>query len=214
MDSGKSVLLLESGGFDEEPATQDLYAGAVVDARLHSPPDRYRQRRFGGTTTIWGGRCMPFDPIDFETREYVPASGWPIGRPDLDAYYVRANSLCEAGPFAYTTEESFGAPAAHRRRLLQHGFLDASAGALQLPDELRGALCSQAAARARRTGGAARQPHAHRPRRKRHPRRAAVAADARGQAYWRARRDNTCLRPEASKPRGICLSIAIGIRAA
>ena len=30
------------------------------DERLHSPPDKYRQRRMGGSTTIWGGRCMPF----------------------------------------------------------------------------------------------------------------------------------------------------------
>jgi choline dehydrogenase-like flavoprotein len=108
MDSKLSVLLLESGGLEEEPATQDLYAGTVADARLHSPPVRYRQRRLGGTTTIWGGRCMPFDAIDFETRPAVPASGWPIGRDDLDPFYPRANALCEAGEFAYTTGAAFG----------------------------------------------------------------------------------------------------------
>jgi choline dehydrogenase-like flavoprotein len=106
-----SVLLLESGGFEEEPATQDLYAGAVADARLHSPPVRYRQRRLGGTTTIWGGRCMPFDPIDFEARNYVPESGWPITRTDLEPFYARANALCEAGAFAYTTDTAFGSAA-------------------------------------------------------------------------------------------------------
>jgi choline dehydrogenase-like flavoprotein len=109
--SNQSVLLLESGGLEEEPATQDLYAGAVVNARLHSPPDRYRQRRLGGTTTIWGGRCMPLDPIDFEVRDYVPGSGWPITCTDLELFYARANAICEAGAFAYTTEATFG-PAA------------------------------------------------------------------------------------------------------
>jgi len=72
--SGIDVLLLESGALQEEPDTQALYRGTVANQQLHSPPDRYRQRRFGGTTTIWGGRCMPFDPIDFETRDYVPTS--------------------------------------------------------------------------------------------------------------------------------------------
>ena len=62
--SGVEVLLLESGGMAEEPDTQALYAGTVADERLHSPPDRYRQRRFGGTTGIWGGRCLPFDAND------------------------------------------------------------------------------------------------------------------------------------------------------
>ena len=108
--SGIDVLLLESGGYGEEAATQALYEGSVADARLHSPPDRYRQRRFGGTTTIWGGRCMPFDAIDFEPREYVPHSGWPITLRDLAPYYVRANRICEAGEFAYSVEEAFHRP--------------------------------------------------------------------------------------------------------
>src|SRR5579863_6295883 len=95
------VLLLESGGFGPEAATQALYEGRVVDERLHSPPDRYRQRRFGGTTTIWGGRCMPFNPIDFEPRPYVPDSGWPITYDSVAAFYPGANRLCEAGEFVY-----------------------------------------------------------------------------------------------------------------
>jgi len=101
------VLLLESGGLQEEPATQELYAGSVADERLHSPPDRYRQRRFGGTTTIWGGRCMPLDPIDFEERDYVPHSGWPIARSTLENFYPLANSLCEAGEYKYSAQEAF-----------------------------------------------------------------------------------------------------------
>jgi choline dehydrogenase-like flavoprotein len=105
-----TVLLLESGGLKAEVATQNLYAGAVADERLHSPPDRYRQRRFGGTTTIWGGRCMPLDAIDFERRKFMPFSGWPIDRTDLAPFYVRANHLCEAGKFAYTLSESFDRP--------------------------------------------------------------------------------------------------------
>jgi choline dehydrogenase-like flavoprotein len=105
--SGIEVLLLESGGVEEEPGTQALYAGTVADERLHSPPDRYRQRRFGGTTTIWGGRCMPFDPIDFEARDYVPQSGWPLAYETLLPYYPPANQLCEAGDFSYTAAATF-----------------------------------------------------------------------------------------------------------
>jgi choline dehydrogenase-like flavoprotein len=105
--SAIEVLLLESGGVAEDPDTQALYAGAVADERLHSPPDRYRQRRFGGTTTIWGGRCTPFDPIDFEVRDYVPHSGWPLAREALLPYYPLANRLCEAGEFSYTAATSF-----------------------------------------------------------------------------------------------------------
>jgi len=101
------VLLLESGAFEQETDTQALYAGSVANELLHSAPDRYRQRRFGGTTTIWGGRCMPFDPIDFEQRDYVPHSGWPFAREVLLPYYPAANRLCEAGDFSYTAATSF-----------------------------------------------------------------------------------------------------------
>src|SRR5882757_1053620 len=110
VDSGLDVILLESGNLKPEPQTQALYAGDVVDERLHSPPDRYRQRRFGGTTTIWGGRCMPYDAIDFESRDYVPHSGWPFGLDELMLYYPEANRLCEAGRFAYRADEAFPQP--------------------------------------------------------------------------------------------------------
>src|SRR5580704_19384436 len=105
--SGIEVLLLEAGGTAEESDSQALYAGTVSDERLHSPPDRYRQRRFGGTTTIWGGRCLPLDPIDFEKRDFVPHSGWPLAREALLPYYPPANRLCEAGDFSYTAAAAF-----------------------------------------------------------------------------------------------------------
>ncbi|OZI32350.1 FAD-dependent oxidoreductase [Bordetella genomosp. 10] len=110
MDSGLDVVLLESGGPRVEKDTQALYRGTVPDARLHSEPDRYRERRMGGSTTIWGGRCMPLDPIDFEPRPYIAHSGWPIGLDDLMPYYPRANQICEAGDYAYTVETAFHHP--------------------------------------------------------------------------------------------------------
>ena len=58
---------------------------------------RSRLRMFGGTTNHWDGRCSPLDAIDFETRAWVPHSGWPITRAQLDPYYARARVLCELG---------------------------------------------------------------------------------------------------------------------
>jgi choline dehydrogenase-like flavoprotein len=110
IDSGLEVLLLESGGFEFDAKTQSLYEGSVTDERMHSLPVRFRQRQFGGSTTIWGGRCMPFDPIDFEERNYVPHSGWPIGLDDLTPFYPKANRICEAGDFAYTAAQAFSKP--------------------------------------------------------------------------------------------------------
>jgi choline dehydrogenase-like flavoprotein len=110
IDSTLEVLVLESGGFEFDPKTQSLYEGAVADERMHSLPVRFRQRQFGGSTTIWGGRCVPFDAIDFEQRDYVPHSGWPIGLDDLMPFYLKANRICEAGEFAYTAARAFSSP--------------------------------------------------------------------------------------------------------
>ncbi len=99
--SNTSVIVLESGQFKLDKAAQSLYAGHVVDEALHSPTDRYRQRQFGGSTSTWGGRCVPFDPIDFEARDYIPHSGWPFGMEALSPHYARANRICEAGEYAY-----------------------------------------------------------------------------------------------------------------
>ena len=109
---GLSVMLLESGHLDPDAKTQALYEGEVADERMHSPPDKYRHRRLGGSSAIWGGRCMPMDPIDFESRNYVADSGWPISYTDLLPYYPKANALAEAGRFSYDASDALGADVA------------------------------------------------------------------------------------------------------
>lgn len=110
-DTGLSVLLLEAGREGRDKAAQALYQGEVADERLHSPPHRYRLRGLGGSSSLWGGRCMPYDPIDFEARPWVPGSGWPLCYEDLLPHYVAANTLAEAGRFAYDAREAFpGSP--------------------------------------------------------------------------------------------------------
>ncbi|HEY4122049.1 MAG TPA: GMC family oxidoreductase [Byssovorax sp.] len=98
---GVDVLVLESGGTKYDPAAHDLDKGRVVDPEGHGPIEDYRRRRLGGSTTAWGGRCVPFDPIDFEPRDFVPHSGWPFGLAELEPYYRRAQALCELGEYEY-----------------------------------------------------------------------------------------------------------------
>src|SRR5947209_20486753 len=71
-DSGLRILVLESGGGRPDPAAQALNAIESVGLPLLSG----RERRLGGTSTVWTGRCIPFDEIDYEARTWVPRSGW------------------------------------------------------------------------------------------------------------------------------------------
>jgi choline dehydrogenase-like flavoprotein len=106
--SGLSVLLLEAGGRKFAQAQQDGLRGEVAAGSPHPPPNMYRRRVLGGATAIWGGRCVPMDPIDLEKRDWVPHSGWPIGWDDLARYYPRAQEFCEAGAYAYAASEALG----------------------------------------------------------------------------------------------------------
>ncbi len=97
------ICLLESGGFDVDGDTQSLYDGKNI-GHSYYPLDISRLRFFGGTTNHWEGASIPMEAIDFEARDWVPHSGWPITFSDLEPYYQGAQAICEVGPFDYSAE--------------------------------------------------------------------------------------------------------------
>jgi choline dehydrogenase-like flavoprotein len=88
--AGLEVILLESGRWKPDRRVQQLGDAVLVDERLHSPSSITTRRQIGGTSVIWGGRCVPFDPIDFDQREYVTDGRWPVGYEEVKAYFQRA----------------------------------------------------------------------------------------------------------------------------
>lgn len=100
INSPYKVILLESGGFEYDDKIQDLYKGRGTGQKYY-PLRSSRLSMFGGTTGHWAGMCAPFDEIDFLQRDWVPESGWPISRSDLDPYYARANEKLKLGPYQY-----------------------------------------------------------------------------------------------------------------
>jgi choline dehydrogenase-like flavoprotein len=99
--SGVPVLLLEAGGLQIDPgAAAEIYRGSATQP--HPNPSEYRRVVLGGSTCIWGGRCVPLDPIDFEPRDYIPDSGWPISYDEVARHYPRALSYCDAGTFDFS----------------------------------------------------------------------------------------------------------------
>ncbi|MCC6425558.1 MAG: GMC family oxidoreductase [Phycisphaerales bacterium] len=107
--SGLDVLVLEAGGFEFEPATQDLYNGAVRG--LYYSVVGSRLRRFGGTTNHWEGWCGPLPQTDLSPRAWVPRSGWPIGYGDLEPYYRLACEVLELGEYDFDTFGDIKPPA-------------------------------------------------------------------------------------------------------
>ncbi len=102
-DKPYRICLLESGGLDFDADTQSLYQGKNVGLPYENL-DTARLRYFGGTTNHWGGHCRPLQPIDFEKRSWVPHSGWPITKNELDPFYARAQFVCELARYDYDLE--------------------------------------------------------------------------------------------------------------
>lgn len=99
--TGKSIILLEAGGKTRAGESQALYQGALNDSVRHVPLDQARYRQLGGTTSLWGGRCLPFDSLDFDRRDWVSYSGWPFSQKEMHDYYRRAHVYCECGAYDY-----------------------------------------------------------------------------------------------------------------
>jgi choline dehydrogenase-like flavoprotein len=121
LDAGARVVMLDSGGRRPDRASQELCRGEVVNEHLHPPADTYRRRGLGGSTSVWGGRCAPFDPQDFEPRPWLAApSGWPIDYAALVPYWRRAHGVCELGTYDYAA----GSAIAGGMRPMFPGFVD------------------------------------------------------------------------------------------
>jgi choline dehydrogenase-like flavoprotein len=102
------VCMLESGALKADKETQALYRGDNVGFPYY-PLDTARSRQFGGSSNRWlmeigngqmGGRLRPLSELDFEKRDWVPYSGWPFDKANLQPYYERAQNACKSGPYA------------------------------------------------------------------------------------------------------------------
>ncbi len=82
------IVILESGDKDFRRDIEDLSDGENVGEEYYDLKTSHL-RLFGGTAAIWGGRCAELDDIDFERRDFVSHSGWPIKKSDLTSYYAQ-----------------------------------------------------------------------------------------------------------------------------
>ena len=100
--SGVHVVLIESGLERNDRSAQQL---SMFDSRqddyFHSRSELTVRRQVGGTSALWGGRCVRFDPIDFEDRSITAQAPWPIGYDDVEPYLQRACDWAVCGQAAF-----------------------------------------------------------------------------------------------------------------
>lgn len=112
---GVSSIILESGLVCGSVKHQELAAAASIDPNRHDDMRIATARRLGGTSNLWGGRCLPMDPIDFAGSEAFRSAEWPIRLSDLEPHFASAAEyldcgapiFCEPTSITSTTNTSF-----------------------------------------------------------------------------------------------------------
>jgi choline dehydrogenase-like flavoprotein len=102
------VVVLESGGLERDDAADAL--NEIESIGWPRVMDQWivRNRVLGGSSYTWRGKCAPFDDIDYEERNWVPYSGWPLRPQDLAPYLERSTSHIGIGAgTGYTSASGF-----------------------------------------------------------------------------------------------------------
>jgi choline dehydrogenase-like flavoprotein len=118
--------VIESGGFEPDEETRDLYRGECVGIP-YDFADGCRSRYLGGSSNCWGGWCRPMEPLDFQCRSWVAHSGWPFGPQELAPYYPDAQAVLQLGPDNYDTTywtNAINRPDVRRYPLAGHVLVD------------------------------------------------------------------------------------------
>jgi len=102
-DRFSNIIVIESGSESYSQEAQELYTPARTPT-LYPDPSYSRLRFLGGASNHWGNNTSPLSPIDFEKREWIPNSGWPISYKDIEPYYAKAAKYCGTGEDGYGTE--------------------------------------------------------------------------------------------------------------
>jgi choline dehydrogenase-like flavoprotein len=93
VQAGTDVLLIEAG-----PVTASAHKTPAIEMDEVGRSFRIASSRgleLGGGTAFWHGMCAPLDESDFQQRDWIPHSGWPIRLADLTSHYRAAwNFLC------------------------------------------------------------------------------------------------------------------------
>jgi len=87
-DQGKEVLILEAGS-KHGNSNNVSYENNGREFGLRATTSI----QLGGTSNLWHGVLSMLDPIDFQKRDYIPNSGWPITYQELLPFYKEASEL-------------------------------------------------------------------------------------------------------------------------
>ncbi|QOZ67863.1 GMC oxidoreductase [Bradyrhizobium arachidis] len=95
---GISSQVLEAGGLRRRRSVDGLFTAQLRTPATHGPLEAVSAKMFGGTSNLWAGACVAYDPIDFKERKFVSDGVWPITYEDVSPFLEPASRFLDAGP--------------------------------------------------------------------------------------------------------------------
>lgn len=102
---GKHVILLEGGAAVPRERAMSWAEFDNATPRFHDVASAVSRQGFGGTSAIWGGRCMPLDPFDLTHRPYVPHTTSRLKYSHMAAYHSAASEYFGFGQDVFDASE-------------------------------------------------------------------------------------------------------------
>jgi choline dehydrogenase-like flavoprotein len=99
-----NIAIVESGDFSVVNKVQELNE-LIVSGYPMRENYQSRIRQFGGACNLWPGRSLILNEIDFENRDWVEDSGWPIKKAEIDKYYSLLDKEYNMFSYAYFNDK-------------------------------------------------------------------------------------------------------------
>lgn len=130
---GISSQVLEAGGLRRRRSVDSLFTAQLQTPATHGPLEAVSAKMYGGTSNLWAGACVAYDPIDFKERKFVSDGAWPVTYEDVSPFFEPASRFLDAGPaefiaanVAHGSDDEFSCTnlarfAGERRSQVRHG---------------------------------------------------------------------------------------------
>ena len=105
---GRRVFLLDGGSVSVPHHVGSMPGSGVTQGADQAAQDIYRDTGVGGTTSRWGGFCLPYDRSALQARPSLNLPGWPIADDKLRPFEARAVEHLNLSPFGDVCGKSFG----------------------------------------------------------------------------------------------------------
>ena len=115
------VTMVESGMHVPDRTAQGLSDAVFGVSGTHALMEDAVHRRWGGTSHLWGGRCVPYDRADLDIRNEGLQPAWPLSFDDLAINFGKACLYADCGTPQFSLNDIYPDGAFPR---ISEGFVD------------------------------------------------------------------------------------------